>query len=50
MRGTITGRDVVLHPIVIIRRWGFGAYARCLRAAIARDGTTFLDVICAVGR
>ncbi len=46
MRGTITGRDVVLHPVIIIRRWGVRAYARCLRALFASEATTFLEVVC----
>lgn len=47
MRGAITSRDVILHPIIIIRLFGLSAYARCLRAVVAKDGATFLDVVCA---
>ncbi len=50
MRGAITGREVILHPVIIIRLWGVRAYARCLRAVVAHQGTTFLDVVCAARR
>jgi hypothetical protein len=45
MRGTITGRDVVLHTLTIIRLWGLPMYLRCLRATLSRRPTTFLAVI-----
>ena len=45
MRGIITGRDVVLHAITIIRCWGAVTFARCLWAVLTRRSTTFLSVI-----
>jgi hypothetical protein len=45
MRGLITGRDVVLHTVTIIRLWGLSMYLRCLRATLSRRPTTFLAVI-----
>ena len=45
MRGSITGRDVVLHAFTIVRLWGVPTYVRCLRAALSRRPTTFLAVL-----
>ncbi len=45
MRGSITGRDVVLHAFTIIRPWGLPMYLRCLRATLSRRPTTFLAVV-----
>ena len=45
MRGTITGRDVVVHGFTIIRLWGLPTYLRCLRATLSRRPTTFLDAV-----
>lgn len=45
MRGTITGKDVVLHTIGILQGWGPRAYLRCLRAALSRRPTTFLSAL-----
>jgi hypothetical protein len=45
MRGVITGRDVFLHSLTIIRLWGLPTYLRCLRAAVGRRPTTFLAVV-----
>ena len=45
MRGTITGREVVLHAFTIIRLWGLPTYVRCLRATLSRRPTTFLAVV-----
>lgn len=45
MRGTITGRDVLFHPLSIARSWGMGTYLSCLWAAITRKPTTFLGVL-----
>ncbi len=47
MRGVITGKDVVLHSVSIVRLWGMGTYLQCLWAAITRTPSTFLDVISA---
>lgn len=45
MRGAITGKDVVLHSISIVRLWGVAAYLHCLWAAVTRRPSTFLGVI-----
>jgi hypothetical protein len=45
MRGSITGRDVVLHALTIVRLWGLQTYLRCLRATLSRRPTTFLAVV-----
>ncbi len=45
MRGSITGKDVVLHAFTIIRLWGLPTYVRCLRATLSRRPTTFLAVV-----
>ena len=45
MKGTITGRDVILHSFAILRYWGPGCYLRCLRAAMSRQPSTFLAVL-----
>jgi hypothetical protein len=45
MKGTITGKDVVLHSASIVRHWGVVAYLSCLWAALTRKHTTFLRVL-----
>jgi hypothetical protein len=45
MQGVITGRDVLLHSVSIIRLWGPRRYLRCLRAALSRNPSTFLAVV-----
>jgi len=45
MRGAITGKDVVVHSIAIVRLWGLATYLHCLWAAITRRQSTFLAVI-----
>jgi hypothetical protein len=45
VKGTITGRDVILHSFTILRYWGPGCYLRCLRAAVSRRPSTFLEVL-----
>lgn len=45
MKGTITGRDVILHSFTILRCWGPGCYLRCLKAMVSRRPSTFLDVL-----
>lgn len=44
MSGLITTKDVLCHPVIIVRAWGPLAYVRCLRAAVSRRPTTFLAV------
>ncbi len=45
MRGTITGKDVLLHPASIVRHWGVATYLSCVWAALTRRETTFLRVL-----
>ena len=45
VKGTITGRDVILHSLTILRYWGPTCYLRCLRAAVSRKPSTFLAVL-----
>ncbi len=45
VQGTITGRDVLVHSLTILRLWGPGAYIRCLRAMVSRRPCTFLTVV-----
>lgn len=45
MKGTITGRDVIFHSLTILRYWGPSCYFRCLRAAVSRRPSTFLEVL-----
>jgi hypothetical protein len=45
MQGTITGKEVILHWLTILRLWGARCYLRCLRAAMGRSPSTFLGVV-----
>jgi hypothetical protein len=45
MRGVITGRDVFLNSVTIIRLWGPRCYLRCVRAALSSRPTTFLETV-----
>ncbi len=45
MNGTITGKEVILHWLTIVRLWGARCYMRCLRAAMGRAQSTFLGVV-----
>ena len=45
VRGTITGKDVLVHTFTILRLWGPGVYLRCLRALASREDCTFLGVL-----
>jgi hypothetical protein len=50
VRGTITGKDVIIHSLTILRLWGPSVYIRCLRAVVRREPCTFLGVISAAQR
>lgn len=50
VRGTITGKDVLLHSVTILRLWGPAVYLRCLRAMWRRKPCTFLGVVSEAGR
>ena len=43
--GTITGKDVILHSLTILRLWGPGVYVRCIRAMMSGRPCTFLGVL-----
>lgn len=45
MKGAITGRDVLVHSLTILRLWGPGFYLRCLRALASGRPCTFLEVL-----
>jgi hypothetical protein len=45
MRGVITGKDVVLHSLAIVRLWGVTTYFQCVWAAITRRPSTFLGIL-----
>jgi hypothetical protein len=45
VRGAITGRDVLIHSLTILRLWGPSVYIRCLRAVVRRERCTFLGVL-----
>ncbi len=45
VQGTITGKDVIIHSITILRLWGPAVYVRCLRAMVSRRPCTFLGVL-----
>lgn len=47
--GVITGRDVLRHPVTIVRCFGPAAYVRCVRAALSGRPVTFLETIRPVG-
>ena len=44
MRGCITARDVLRHPIMICQLWGLVCYVRCLHAIVMRRRCTFLQL------
>jgi hypothetical protein len=45
VQGAITGKDVLLNSLTIVRLWGPGFYVRCLRAMMSRRHCTFLQVL-----
>ncbi len=45
VRGAITGKDVLIHSLTILRLWGPSVYIRCLRAVVRRERCTFLGVL-----
>lgn len=45
MRGVITGKDVIVHSLTIVREFGLPTYLRCLRAAVSSKPSTFLEVV-----
>ncbi len=49
MRGTITAIEVFRYGPTILRIWGASCYLRCVRAALSRKPSTFLEVLCRCG-
>ncbi len=49
MRGAITARDVFRHGPTILRIWGPACLLACVRAALSRRPSTFLEVLCRCG-
>ena len=47
MRGVITGKDVIRHSFTIVRLFGPRCYLRCLRAALSKKPSTFLETVSA---
>lgn len=45
MQGVITGRDVLVHTVLIVREFGPRAYLRCIRAALSGKRCTFLGAL-----
>ncbi|HYG68296.1 MAG TPA: hypothetical protein VD838_11570 [Anaeromyxobacteraceae bacterium] len=45
MRGVITGKDVLVHSVTILRLWGPRTWLRCVRAALSPQPSTFLAVL-----
>jgi hypothetical protein len=46
MSGLVKGRDVFLHPLLIVRGFGTRRYLLCVRAVLLHEHTTFLEVAC----
>jgi hypothetical protein len=45
VQGAITGKDVLVHSLTILRLWGPAVYIRCLRAMMSRRPCTFLALV-----
>lgn len=45
MRGSITSKDILLHPFTIVRLFGPAFYFRCVRAIASGRSCTFLEVL-----
>jgi len=45
VQGSITSRDVFLHPLTIVRLWGPAFYLRCVRAIASGRRCTFLEIL-----
>jgi hypothetical protein len=43
MNGSITGRHVLTHSMIIVREFGARCYLRCIKAVLFREHKTFLD-------
>jgi hypothetical protein len=47
MRGCITGKDVLRHPVMIYRLWGARCLLRCVSAVMSGRRCTFLELVAA---
>jgi hypothetical protein len=45
VQGSITSKDVFLHPFTIVRLWGPAFYFRCVRAIASGRRCTFLELL-----
>ena len=45
MKGFITTRDVLLHPVAIIGSFGLRVYFRCVARILSGRPVTFLECI-----
>lgn len=45
IQGVVTSRDVFLHPVLIISCFGLSAFARCCKAVLLGERTTFLSCV-----
>jgi hypothetical protein len=45
MRGFVTTRDVLLHPVSIVQAFGLRTYLRCCGRLLSRHPVTFLECI-----
>jgi hypothetical protein len=45
MLGVVTGRDVLIHTVLIVREFGPRAYLRCVCAALSGRRCTFLGAL-----
>jgi hypothetical protein len=45
MKGVITSRDVLLHPMAICMAFGPGCWLRCVRAVVSGRRCTFLEIV-----
>ncbi len=45
MKGFITGRDVLLHSLTVVRLFGLATFLECLWATITRRQSTFLGIL-----
>jgi hypothetical protein len=45
MKGFITTRDILLHPVVIVGAFGLRVYVRCIGRILSMRTVTFLECI-----
>jgi len=47
MTGVITLRDVLAHPVLVVRGFGWRVFVRCIVAACRHEECTFLSLVVA---